>query len=185
MKLSSIGISLSRMRKEYLIRIMLLLTLALSGCASHIQTPEATVKAFYSFYLNAYVSDSGADDPGSPQMRQYIARDTLARLKNIQAISEQEIISADYFTYSQDYAAEWIPALEVGGAEDYAGGKVLNVWLGIEEGKTNQLRDYLRLEDGKWKIYRVVSVSDGYEQNIFDDNAITAAKAYAETIPKS
>lgn len=185
MKISSIGISLSRTRKKYSMRIILLLSLALSGCASHIPTPEATVKAFYSFYLNAYVSDNGADDLGSPQMQQYIARDTLAKLKDIHSIHEQEIISADYFTYSQDYAAEWIPALEVGGAEDYAGGKVLNVWLGIEEGKKNQLRDYLRLEDGRWKIYRVVSVSDGYEQNIFDDNAITAAKAYAETIPKS
>jgi hypothetical protein len=60
----------------------------------------------------------------------------------------------------------------------------MNVWLGVEDGKTKQLRDYLRLEDGKWKIYRVVSVSDSYEQNIFDDNAIAAAKAYAETIPE-
>lgn len=56
---------------------------------------------------------------------------------------------------------------------------------GSKRVKKSQLRDYLRLEDGKWKIYRVVSVSDGYEQNIFDDKAITAAKAYAETIPKS
>ncbi|MFP2420685.1 DUF3828 domain-containing protein [Pseudescherichia vulneris] len=105
-------------------------------------------------------------------------------LKDIQGIQEQEIVSADYFTYSQDYAAQWIPALAVGTAVDYAGGKVMNVWLGIEDGKTKQLRDYLRLEDGKWKIYRVVSVSDSYEQNIFNDNTITAAKAYAETMPK-
>ncbi|MDX6041337.1 YbjP/YqhG family protein [Scandinavium lactucae] len=165
-------------------RIILLLSLVLTGCAAHIQAPEATVKEFYTFYLNAYVSDNHADDLGSPQMRQYITKDTLARLKDIQGIKEQEIVSADYFTYSQDYAAKWISALEVGAAEDYTGGKVMNVWLGIEDGKTKQLRDYLRLEDGKWKIYRVVSVSDSYEQNIFDDNAISAAKAYAETIPE-
>ena len=59
---------------------------------------------------------------------------------------------------------------------------MLDVWLGIEDGKKRKLRDYLRQEDGNWKIYRVVDVSNGFEQNIFDDNAISAARAQAATL---
>lgn len=165
-------------------RALILLSLFLTGCTAHIQTPETTVKDFYIFYLNAWVSDSHADSPDSPQMKQYVAKDTLARLKTIQGLEEQEIVEADYFTYSQDYAQEWIPALEVGKAKDFAGGKVIDVWLGMQDGKKYQLRDYLRLEDQKWKIYRVVNVSDGFEQNIFDDRAIAAARAHSLSIQK-
>lgn len=165
-------------------RALILLALFLTGCTSHIPAPEATVKDFYVFYLNAFVSDSHADSLDSPQMKQYVAKDTLARLKTIQSLEEQEIVEADYFTYSQDYAEEWIPALEVGKARDGAGGKVIDVWLGMQDGKKYQLRDYLRLEDQTWKIYRVVNVSDGFEQNIFDDKAIAAARTYAQSIQK-
>ncbi|WBM70376.1 YbjP/YqhG family protein [Buttiauxella sp. WJP83] len=166
-------------------RTLLLASLLLMGCTVHAQTPEATVSDFYHFYLTDFVSDSNENPLTSAKMRQYVAKETLARLEAIQGIEEQEIVEADYFTYCQDYAPEWISALEVGAAQDDAGGKVLDVWLGIEGGKKLKLRDYLRKEDGNWKIYRVVDVSNGFEQNIFDDKAISAAKAHAATLSKN
>ncbi len=163
-------------------RILLLVSLLLMSCITHAQTPEVTVRDFYHFYLTDFVSDNHENPLNSAKMQQYVAKETLTRLKAIQDIEEQEIVDADYFTYCQDYAAEWIPALDVGTARDDAGGKVLDVWLGIEDGKKRKLRDYLRQEDGNWKIYRVVDVSNGFEQNIFDDNAISAARAQAATL---
>ncbi|WMY74088.1 YbjP/YqhG family protein [Buttiauxella selenatireducens] len=166
-------------------RALLLVSLLLMGCTTRAQTPKATVRDFYHFYLTDFVSDGNENPLTSAKMQQYVAKETLTRLKAIQDIEEQEIVEADYFTYCQDYAAEWIPALEVGTARDDAGGKVLDVWLGIEGGKKLKLRDYLRQEDGNWKIYRVVDVSNGFEQNIFDDKAISAAKAHAATLSKN
>lgn len=163
-------------------RALLLVSLLLMGITTHAQTPEATVRDFYHFYLTDFVSDSHENPLNSAKMQHYVAKETLTRLKAIQDIDEQEIVEADYFTYCQDYAAEWVAALDVGTARDDTGGKVLDVWLGIQDGKKLKLRDYLRKEDGTWKIYRVVDISNGYEQNIFDDQAISAARAQAATL---
>jgi hypothetical protein len=162
--------------------LLLLLSLTLAGCSSHIQTPENRVEQFYLFYLNAFVSDNHLDSPNSSQMRDYVAQDTLERLNEIQGIYEQEIIGADYFTYAQDYAKEWIPNLKVGRAKYFMGGEVVDVWIGIQDTKKNRLYVYLKMEEGKWKIYRVISLTDNYEQYIFDDKAIAAAKTYAASI---
>lgn len=164
--------------------LLLLLSLMLAGCSSHIQTPENRVEQFYLFYLNAFISDNHQDSPDPPQMRDFVAQKTLDRLKEIQGIYEQEIVDADYFAYAQDYTKEWIPGLKVGHAEDFMGGKIVDVCLGIQDNKKNHLYVYLKMEKGKWKIYRVRSLSDNYEQYIFDDNAIAAAKAYAASIPQ-
>lgn len=63
------------------------------------------------------------------------------------------------------------------------GGKVVDVWLGVEDTKRIKIEVYLRLEDKDWKIYRVRNVSGNTEQYIFDDRAIASAKALAATMP--
>ena len=162
--------------------LIFLLCLTLVGCTNNTQTPEKRVEQFYLFYLNAFVSDEHQDSPNSPQMSDYVAKDTLDRLKDIQGIYEQEITSSDYFTYGQDYAKEWISGLKVGQSINFMGGKSIDVWLGIQDGKKYHLINYLRIEDGKWKVYRVRSVTDNFEQYIFDDSAIASAKTYADKI---
>ena len=161
--------------------LLLIFCMTLASCTAHIESPENRMEQFYLFYLNAFVSDNHQDSLDSAQMRDFVANDTRLRLKEVMSIYEQEIIGADYFTYSQDYAPEWIAGLKVGQSLEYMGGKVLDVQLGIQDGKSYPLKVYLRLEEGKWKIYRV-RAGDGYEQDIFDDKAIAAAKAYAATI---
>lgn len=162
--------------------ILLLLCIALTACANHVQSPETRVEQFYQFYLNAIVTDNLQSTAVKFQMREYIAQDTLTRLDIIQNIYEQEIIDSDYFTYGQDYAKEWIPGLNIGNAYNLMSGKVIDVWLGIQDGKKHHLITYLRMEDGKWKIYRIRSVTYHFEQSIFDDKAIASAKAYAASI---
>lgn len=161
---------------------LLLVCLVLSGCTNQIQTPENRVEQFYIFYLNALTSEDTQHSSDSPQLREYVAQDTLVRLKEIQKIYEQEIVNSDYFTYGQDYTKEWIPGLKIGQAIDFMGGKSIDVWIGTQDGKNQHLVNYLRMEDGEWKVYRVRSATDNYEQYIFDDNAITAAKTNAVEI---
>jgi len=71
------------------------------------------VKSFYSFYLCAFVSNS-PPPLQSPEMRRYVAADTLAQLERINQLPEPDYFNADYFTYSQDYDPAWIRALKVG-----------------------------------------------------------------------
>jgi len=164
-------------------RYVLLIGLLLTGCTSQMDTPEKRTHDFYTFYLTAFVTDSKEDEINSPKMREYIARDTLSRLQKILSLYEQEIIDSDYFTYTQDYAAEWIPDLNVSKAINYASGKVVNVDLGTGNGEKTQLKVFLGNEDGKWKIYRVTDASHHFEQYIFDEKAIAAAQRYAASIP--
>lgn len=161
--------------------LLLIFCMTLASCTAHIESPENRVEQFYLFYLNAFVSDNHQDDLDSAQMRDFVANDTRLRLKEVMSIYEQEIIGADYFTYAQDYAPEWIAGLKIGKSQDYMGGKAIEVRLGCEGGESYPLKVYLRLEESKWKIYRV-RAGDGYEQDIFDDKAIAAARAYAATI---
>lgn len=164
-------------------RNVLLMCLLLAGCSAQMDSPEKRINDFYSFYLTAFVTDTHEDNLDSPKMREYIARDTLFRLKKILSLNEQEIIGSDYFTYTQDYAAEWIPDLSVSNAINSVSGKVVNVALGAGNGQKQRLNVYLRNEDGKWKIYRVTDASHHFEQYIFDDRAIAAAQRYSSALP--
>ena len=121
-------------------RNVLLMCLLLTGCATQMDTPEKRTHDFYTFYLTAFVTDSKEDNLDSPKMREYIARDTLFRLQKIFSLYEQEIIGSDYFTYTQDYAAEWIPDLSVSNAINSVSGKVVNVELGVGHEQKQQLK---------------------------------------------
>lgn len=155
----------------------LMIIFLLSACVGHPQeSPANRVAAFYSSYLEFM---SGSDDRYD-QLQEYISTDTLARLSNIGAIPEQEIIGSDYFTYVQDYDASWIKRLKIGHARALMGGKVIPVWLGIENGNVLHLEVYMRCENGKWKIYRVKDISHHYEQPIFNAGAIAQAKSAAQ-----
>jgi len=98
-------------------RVFILLAMFfVTACSS---VPDANqqainqVKSFYSFYLCAFVSNS-PPPLQSPEMRRYVAADTLAQFEKINQLPEPDYFNADYFTYSQDYDPVWIPALKVG-----------------------------------------------------------------------
>ncbi|QLK60770.1 DUF3828 domain-containing protein [Enterobacteriaceae bacterium Kacie_13] len=156
-------------------RMLILLAIGLlTACSSRTddnQRAISQVTGFYEFYLTAFLNDpTPAYD--SQEMRRYVAADTLERLAMIQKIPEQGILGADYFTYTQDYDAAWIPAFKAGPAHDLMGGKVVDVYLGIGGGRHEHLEAYLRQESGIWKIYRVRDVSSNYESPIFSEGRI-------------
>lgn len=156
-------------------RILILLTLSLlTACTSQTSDNQQAIKQvtdFYRFYLPAFLKDPPpAYD--STEMHRYVAADTLNRLAAIDKIPEQEIVSADYFMYVQDYDAAWIPAFKAGPARTLMGGKVVDVWLGIDQGRTRHLEAYLKRENMTWKIYRVRDVSNNNEAPIFDAGRI-------------
>ena len=166
------------MRPLCVVLIMLLIT----ACSSGGDNTEKRVADFYAYYLNVFANSDGKITPTPEKIREYVSRDTLAQLDVISHIYEQEIIDSDYYTYAQDYSADWIPLLRVGKAEDYLGGKYVKVWLGRENNQTYEIGIYLKRENGVWKIYRVKNITDSYEQYIFDAQAIERAKQHAENI---
>ncbi|MFO6299029.1 YqhG/Tai3 family protein [Rahnella selenatireducens] len=156
-------------------RIVILLALSLlTACTSRNDDNQQAIKQvtdFYGFYFPAFLKDPPpAYD--SPEMRRYVAADTLNRLADVDKIPEQGIVSADYFTYTQDYDAAWIPAFKTGAVRSFMGGKIVDVWLGIDHGKSLHLETYLKREDMTWKIYRVRNISDNYEAPIFSAGRI-------------
>lgn len=161
---------------------VVLMALAVTACSSGRDNPEKRVSDFYIYYLNVFANSQGKIKPAPTIMSDYISRDTLTQLKIISHIHEQEIIDTDYYTYAQDYSTNWIPLLKVGRAEDFLGGKYVDVWLGCEKNQTYQIGVYMRKEDSKWKIYRVKNITDGYEHYIFNTPAIEKAKQHAAGI---
>jgi len=160
---------------------VLLMALCLTSCTVH-QSAEQRVEAFYKQHLIAYACLTQQMQDDSTLNREYIASETLRRIIQIHGIYEQEILSSDYFTYTQDYSPEWVDQLRIIRVRDFMGGKLADVDIGIENGKTKRLEVSLRKEENEWKIYRVRNVSDNDEQFIFNDNAIAAAKSYAAAI---
>lgn len=156
-------------------RIFILLAISLiASCSTRTDTNQQAMKQvsdFYAFYLPA-IMQSSPPDFESQEMHRYVSVDTLNRLASIQKIPEQEILGSNYFTYTQDYDLTWIPALKVGPVHDLMGGKVVNVRLGVEDGKTVERAVYVRLEQGVWKIYRVQDMTNNYEAPIFDAGRI-------------
>jgi hypothetical protein len=100
----------------------------LVGCTSAAQDQSAqdATEAFYKSYLSAFGSDDVRPYPAD-ELRKYVSADTIARIDAIQDISEQELIESDYFTYTQDYSREWIPALRVENARPFLNGEVVQV----------------------------------------------------------
>ncbi|HGY3903141.1 TPA: YbjP/YqhG family protein [Citrobacter koseri] len=160
---------------------VVLMIFAITACSSGRDNAERRVSDFYTYYLNVFANSEGKIKPAPEKMDEYISKDTLAQLNTISHIYEQEIIDTDYYTYAQDYSADWIPLLRVGKAKNCFGGEYVDVWLGRQNNQTYQIGVYLKREGGKWKIYRVKNVTAGYEHYIFDAHAIEKAKQHAAT----
>ncbi|MGY5367949.1 YbjP/YqhG family protein [Enterobacter oligotrophicus] len=164
-------------------RIFLSVVMLLVGCRSAVnqdQSAQDATESFYKSYLSAFGSDEARPYPAD-ELRKYVSADTIARISAIQEIYEQELIGSDYFTYTQDYSREWIPALRVENARPFLNGEVVQVIEGAGDGRSIHLEVFLRCEDGAWKIYRVRDVTNHYEHPIFNAGAIAQAKAAAES----
>lgn len=164
-------------------RIFLSVVMLLVGCSSAAnqnQSAQDATESFYKSYLSAFGSDEARPYPAD-ELRKYVSADTIARISAIQEIYEQELIGSDYFTYTQDYSREWIPALRVENARPFLNGEVVQVIEGAGDGRSIHLEVFLRCEDGAWKIYRVRDVTNHYEHPIFNAGAIAQAKAAAES----
>lgn len=164
-------------------RIFLSVVMLLAGCnsaANQDQSAQEATESFYKSYLCAFGSDEARPYPAD-ELRKYVSADTITRIGAIQEISEQELIESDYFTYTQDYSREWIPALRVENARPFLNGEVVQVIEGTGDGRSIHLEVFLRREDGAWKIYRVRDITNNHEHPIFNAGAITQARVAAES----
>ncbi|TYR91941.1 DUF3828 domain-containing protein [Enterobacter hormaechei] len=151
-----------------------------SSAASQDQSAKDTTESFYKSYLCAFGSNEARPYPAD-ELRKYVSADTIARIGAIKEIPEQELIESDYFTYTQDYAREWIPALRVENARPFLNGEVVQVMEGAGGGRSIHLEVFLRREDDAWKIYRVRDLTNNHEHPIFNAGAIAQAKIAAES----
>lgn len=164
-------------------RIFLSVVMLLAGCnsaANQDQSAQEATESFYKSYLCAFGSDEARPYPAD-ELRKYVSADTITRIGAIQEISEQELIESDYFTYTQDYSREWIPALRVENARPFLNGEVVQVIEGAGDGRSIHLEVFLRREDGAWKIYRVRDITNNHEHPIFNAGAITQARVAAQS----
>jgi len=164
-------------------RVFLSFVILLVGCSSAAnrdRSAQDVTESFYKSYLSAFGSDEARIYPAD-ELRKYVSADTVARISAIQEISEQELIESDYFTYTQDYSREWIPALRVEDGRPFLNGEVVRVIEGTGGGRSIHLEVFLRREDDAWKIYRVRDVTNNNEHPIFSAGAVAQAKAAAES----
>lgn len=166
------------MKSLFLSFVMLLV--GCSSAANHDRSAQDATESFYRSYLSAFGSDEARPYPAD-ELRKYVSADTIARIEAIQGIPEQEVLESDYFTYTQDYSREWIPALRVENARSFLNGEVVQIIEGAGNGRSIHLEVFLRREDDAWKIYRVRDITNNHEHPIFNAGAITRAKAEAES----
>lgn len=108
-------------------RVFLSFVILLVGCSSAAnrdRSAQDVTESFYRSYLSAFGSDEARIYPAD-ELRKYVSADTVARICAIQEISEQELIESDYFTYTQDYSRQWIPALRVEDGRPFLNGEVV------------------------------------------------------------
>ncbi|HTH62940.1 MAG TPA: DUF3828 domain-containing protein [Paraburkholderia sp.] len=120
-------------------------------------TPEATVKAFYEWFIKRDAEDRGYPLMDNEILR-YVSRKTVDTLRTQYRHNELPG-DAEYFTNVQDFdEADWTAHTAVRPAillDDVA---LVPVTLGSADKKTNVV--FLRKIDGIWKITKVVDTRD-------------------------
>lgn len=148
--------------------ISLLLSLYLPFASANTATDvQKNVTEFYNFYLHAFENAPPDEMIKMDEMHKWVSNKLLARMAEIYDMPEQELLSADYFTYSQDYDPAWIPRLKVSPARRDGDSMMLDVWLGIEDNKLAHLQVWTRKEAGAWKIWRVIDAGEHIEQKLY------------------
>lgn len=120
-------------------------------------TPEATVKAFYGWFIKR-----DAEDRGYPLMDkeilQYVSEKTVDTLRT-QYKHNDLPGDAEYFTNVQDFdETDWIAHTTVHPAIMLDDVALVPVTFGSSEKKTNVV--FLRKIEGIWKITKVVDTRD-------------------------
>ena len=128
---------------------------------------QKSVTEFYQFYLGDFTNISPDNSSHKQKMTKWVSKKLLARLDAIYNIPEQEFLEADYFTYTQDYATEWIHRLRTTPGVADGNSQRVDVWLGIQDNKYKHLQAWTRKEDGEWKIWRVVDAGNHIEQKLY------------------
>lgn len=128
---------------------------------------QKSVAAFYDYYLHAFDTMSPPKMVQKPEMRKWVTEKLLARIAAVYEMPDQEFLDADYFTYTQDYSPDWIARLKTAPAKTNGDSQVVDVWLGVEENKSQHLQVWTHNEAGAWKIWRVVNIGDNFEQKLY------------------
>jgi hypothetical protein len=120
-------------------------------------TSEATVKAFYTWFIKRDAEDHGYPLMDKEVLR-YVSKGTVDRLR-AQYKHNDFAEGAEYFTNVQDFdEKDWMANIVVHPAIMLDGVALVPVTFGSVDKKTNIA--FLRKLDGVWKITKVVDTRD-------------------------
>lgn len=124
---------------------------SLTANAVH-DTPQATVTAFYSWYLNAIASDHVPLKDNRRKMQSFVSAQLLDKIvRNMKNAEADE----DYFTRAQDYFDDWKDNIAVSNMRDLGKAASVVVTLGNRKESQHALGVDLVKEGDSWKISHV------------------------------
>jgi hypothetical protein len=109
-------------------------------------TPQATLTAFYHWYLQAIAKDRNPVQDDRAKISDPVIRDIDRRLNSPQGLDE------DYFTQAQDYLDDWLTNIVVSDVKTDGKAATAVVTLGRTKDSRHRLAVTLIDEEGNWKI---------------------------------
>lgn len=123
------------------------------------RAPDLVAAEFYGWYLETLGADQDPLSDRYDTFTRYVAKDLAARL--VEGLQGGRLPRIDYFTQSASYRPAWLRGVHAATMRQRAGVAEVLVTLGdaSEDGGARQvLALSMVLENGGWKIRRVVSV---------------------------
>ena len=140
--------------RTLVLSIILVLTCCFAASAqSASATPEATIKSFYSWYIQSITKNNEPLTKQPTKLKQFI---TLRLYNEIKRIYDKGELDADYFISAQDYDEKWGKNIKVSNLKTAKTKATANVLLDGEGDFDSKLKITLVLEKGSiWKIDKI------------------------------
>lgn len=138
-----------------LVPLMFLGSSAFAASAQSTKSPEAVLKAFYSWYIRDVQAMKIPIDDDKKMLRKYVSGETL---RWIDSLSRSGTYDADYFLKSQDVLDDWPDHVAVSDIEIHGQTAAEKVFIGAA--RNLKLDVFMTRDGGTWKIRMVRKASD-------------------------
>jgi hypothetical protein len=136
------------------------------------RAPDKVATEFYGWYLETLSADQDPLSDRYHTFTRYVAKDLTERL--VERLQGSPLPARDYFVQSSGYRPAWLRSVRAATMRERAGSADVLVTLGDgaeESGPRQVLALSMVMENGAWKIRRVVGV-DAYSKSSLEQPAI-------------
>ena len=134
--------------------------------------PDAVATEFYGWYLKTLSADQDPLSDRYATFVRYVTKELTGRL--VERLQGSPLPARDYFVQSSGYRPAWLRSVRAATMRQRAGTADVIVTLGDgaeESGPRQLLALSMMMENGAWKIRRVVAV-DAYSKSSLEQPAI-------------